>query len=325
MDRQPLISIVVPVYNVVDYLGACLDSILNQSYKNLEIVLVDDGSTDGSGEICDEYAKQNDNIRVIHQENGGLSVARNVGLDVIAGEFVTFVDSDDLIHREYISTLYKYLEVEKADISAVSSVIIYEGDLIPTTAPRGPVKVFYSGVDAVESMLYQQGFIENYAWGKLFKSNLFESHRFPVGMLYEDLATIPLVCLEAKNIVTSDTPMYFYRVRENGILGRFSLRRAHILDVIDDVVRYMEQYNPSLVDAARSRKFSANMNILRLMIVSGTKDDAILARCWDNICVLRKFIILHPRVRLKNKLGAVASYCGLEFLTKILTRFKDKL
>ena len=92
MDRQPLISIVVPVYNVVDYLGACLDSILNQSYKNLEIVLVDDGSTDGSGEICDEYAKQNDNIRVIHQENGGLSVARNVGLDVIAGEFVTFVD-----------------------------------------------------------------------------------------------------------------------------------------------------------------------------------------------------------------------------------------
>ena len=325
MDRQPLISIVVPVYNVVDYVGACLDSILNQSYKNLEIILVDDGSTDGSGDVCDAYASQNDNFIVIHQENGGLSVARNAGLDLVRGESVTFVDSDDMIHREYISTLYKYIETERADISAISSVTIHDGDLVPTTAPRGPVKVFYSGEDAVESMLYQQGFIDNSAWGKLFKVKLFESHRFPVGMLYEDLATIPFVCLEAKNIATSDTPMYFYRARENSLLDRFSLRRAHILDVVDDMVKHMEQYKPSLVDAAQSRKFSANMNILRLMVATNTKDDAIINRCWENICVLRKFIILHTNVRLVNKLGAVASFFGLEFLMKILTRFKEKL
>lgn len=325
MDRQPLISIVVPVYNVANYVGACLDSILNQSYKNLEIILVDDGSTDGSGDVCDKYASENENIIIVHQENGGLSVARNTGLDLVTGEFVTFVDSDDMIHREYISTLYKYIEVERADISAVSSVTIQDGDLIPTTAPRGPVKVFYSGADAVESMLYQQGFIDNSAWGKLYKTKLFESHRFPVGMLYEDLATIPLVCLGAKNIVASDTPMYFYRVREDSILGRFTLRRAHVLDVVDDMVKHMEQHNPALVDAARSRKFSANMNILRLMVASGIKDDAIVARCWENISQLRKFTIMHPQVRLKNKLGAVASLFGLDFLMTILNRFKDKL
>lgn len=324
MDRQPLISIVVPVYNVVNYVGACLDSILNQSYKNLEIILVDDGSTDGSEEVCDVYASNNENIKVIHQDNGGLSVARNTGLDYVTGEFVTFVDSDDLIHREYISTLYKHIEMERADVAAVSSVRIYDGDLVPTTAPRGPVKVFYSGADAVESMLYQKEYIDNSACGKLYKVELFATHRFPEGMLYEDLATVPLVCLDAKNIVASDTPMYFYRVREDSILGRFSLRRTHVLDVVDDMVKHMGK-NQSLADAARSRKFSANMNILWLMTASGTKDDAVMARCWENIKTLRKFIILHPQVRMKNKMGAVVSLFGIDFLKMVLNRFKDKL
>ena len=323
MNRQPLISVIVPVYNVDKYIGPCVDSILNQSYKNLEIILVDDGSTDNSGAVCDMYATRSENIIVIHQENGGLSAARNAGLDIMRGEYVTFVDSDDMIHRECITTLYRYIEAERAEISAISMLRINEGDIIPTTAPRGELKVFYSGEEAVESMLFQQPYIDNSACGKLYKSTLFDSHRFPVGTLYEDIATIPYVCLNAKCIATTATPMYFYRSREDSILGQFTLRRTEVLDVVDELVKYMEQNKKSLVDAARSRKYSANMNMLWLMSATGIKDDAIIARCWENIKQLRKLTIFNTRVRMKNKLSAITSLFGLDFLVAILTRFKD--
>lgn len=323
MNRQPLISVIVPVYNVEKYVGKCVDSILNQSYKNLDIILVDDGSTDRSGVICDDYAHHNANIRVIHQPNGGLSAARNAGLDVMTGEYVTFVDSDDMIHRECITTLYRYIETERAEISTISAIDIEDDDVCPTTAPRGELKVFYSGVEAVESMLFQQRFIDNSAWGKLYKASFFETHRFPVGILYEDLATIPYVCLEAKCIATSATPLYFYRKRETSILGSFSLKRSDVLDVVDDLVKFMEQNYKALIDAACSRKFSANMNILWLMSATGIKDDAIVARCWENIKQLRKMALINPRVRMKNKLGALTSVFGLDFLMIVLNRFKD--
>lgn len=323
MNRQPLISVIVPVYNVEKYVGKCVDSILNQSYKNLDIILVDDGSTDRSGEICDDYAHHNANIRVIHQSNGGLSAARNAGLDVMTGEYVTFVDSDDMIHRECITTLYRYIETERAEISTISAIDIEDDDVCPTTAPRGELKVFYSGVEAVESMLFQQRFIDNSAWGKLYKASFFETHRFPVGILYEDLATIPYVCLEAKCIATSATPLYFYRKRETSILGSFSLKRSDVLDVVDDLVKFMGQHHKELIDAACSRKFSANMNILWLMSATGIKDDAIVARCWENIKQLRKMTLINPRVRMKNKLGALTSIFGFDFLMIVLKRFKD--
>lgn len=323
MNRQPLISVIVPVYNVEKYVGKCVDSILNQSYKNLDIILVDDGSTDRSGVICDDYAHHNANIRVIHQPNGGLSAARNAGLDVMTGEYVTFVDSDDMIHRECITTLYRYIETERAEISTISAIDIEDDDVCPTTAPRGELKVFYSGVEAVESMLFQQRFIDNSAWGKLYKASYFETHRFPVGILYEDLATIPYVCLEAKCIATSATPLYFYRKRETSILGSFSLKRSDVLDVVDDLVKFMGQNHKVLTDAACSRKFSANMNILWLMSATGIKDDSIVARCWENIKQLRKMALINPRVRMKNKLGALTSVFGLDFLMIVLNRFKD--
>ena len=320
-----MISILMPVYNVEKYLGRCLDSILGQTYSDYEVVLLDDGSTDKSGKICDAYAAQHACIRVIHQKNAGVAQARNTLLAAARGEYITFVDSDDMIHREYVSALYKYIESERAEISAVTSLVIHEGDLIPTTAPRGEMKTFYSGVDAVESMLFQQEFIDNSACGKLFKAELFKEHRFPEGMLYEDLATIPYVCLEAKCIVAVKTPMYFYRYREDSILGRFSLRRSHVLDVVDDLVRNLSQKYPVLAPAASSRKFSANMNILLLMTATKTQDDTLKARCWENICSLRKMTILHPKVRLKNKLGALVSLCGLDVLVKALDYFKDKI
>ncbi|MBR5333049.1 MAG: glycosyltransferase [Muribaculaceae bacterium] len=325
MNCQPLISVIVPIYNVEKYVGECVDSIINQSYKNLEIILVDDGSTDRSGEICDDYAQRDNRIKVIHRENGGLSEARNTGLDATRGEYTTFVDSDDLIHQECISTLYNLLVNTQTDISTVSFNHFADGEQVSTKAPLSPVKVYNTGEDAVKSMLYQQGYIDNSPCGKLFKTGLFSSHRFPKGKLYEDLATIPYVCLKAKKVATTTTPMYHYRSRSSSILGRFSLRRCDVLDITRDLVRYMEQNHLSIVNAARSRQFSANMNILWLMSATEIKDDAVEARCWENIKTLRLFSLVNPRVRMKNKIGAIISFIGLKNTMKILKCFKNKL
>ena len=324
MDCQPLISVIVPIYNVEKYVGECVDSIINQSYKNLEIILVDDGSTDNSGKICDCYAEKDCRIKVVHRENGGLSEARNSGLDLAKGEYLTFVDSDDVILGDCIEMLYNLLINKGADVSAGALIPFYDGEELPTEVSLSPVKVFDNGIEAVKSMLFQQKQINNSPCGKLFKASLFKNHRYPKGLLYEDLATIPYVCLNAKKIVATTTPIYFYRQRSTSILGEFSLRRCDVLDVVDDLERYMAKHHSSIVDAARSRKFSANMNMLWLMSATGVKDDAVAMRCWRNIKSLRLFSLVNPRVRMKNKIGAVISFTGMKCTMKILKCFKNK-
>lgn len=325
MDKLPLISVIVPVYNVQEYVEACVDSIIRQSYANLEIILVDDGSTDQSGEICDNYSQRYSNIKVVHQTNGGLSAARNAGLDVMAGEYVTFVDSDDLIHEDTITLLYRCLAVNSAEISTISIISVNNINKLPAISDNhSTIKIYESGTVATESMLLQKGQIDNSTCGKLFKSSLFENHRFPVGMLYEDLATIPYVCLDAKCVATSVAPMYFYRVRHESILGKFSLQRCDVLDVVDDLEKYMMQNQKSLVAAAQSRKFSANMNILCLMLGNGIRNENVIDRCWKNIKELRASMIFNPRVRMKNKMGALLSYIGLNMMLLLFAKLKIK-
>lgn len=324
MNQQPLISIIVPVYNVEKYLGACVDSILNQTYKNIEIILVDDGSTDRSGEMCDEYAQNVSEIKVVHQSNQGLSAARNAGLDIMTGDYVSFVDSDDLIHKDCISTLYNLLINSCADISTVSFYSFIDRENLPDRVLLLPIKVFENGDDAVISMLYQRKIIDNSAWGKLFKSGLFENFRFPVGLLYEDLATIPFVCLNAKKVIATTMSMYFYRTRFASILDSFSLKRCDVLDVVDELEKYMQEYKPSILNATQSRKFSANMNILYLMLGNGIKNEEVIARCWKNIKQLRIKMILNPHVRIKNKMGALLSFVGLDLLLWLFAKLKIK-
>lgn len=324
MNQQPLISIVVPVYNVEKYLGACVDSILNQTYNNIEIILVDDGSTDRSGEICDEYAQKNNNIRVIHCENKGPGEARNAGIDIMVGNYVSFVDSDDLIHDEMILRLYEYLHLNDADISTITLSSFGDNDCVPAVTKCKSLKIYEPGIEAVKSMLFQNGYIDNSPCGKLYRSELFKNQQFPNGRLYEDLATIPMVCVDAKKIVASKEVMYFYRRRATSILGKFTLQRYDVLDVADRLEQYMMQHHSTLVNAAQSRKFSANMNILYLMLGNGIRNDEVITRCWGNIKRLRIKMILNPHVRIKNKIGALLSFVGLDLLLLLFAKLKIK-
>ena len=182
-----LISIVVPVYNVEKYLGTCVESILKQTYSNIEVILVDDGSTDCSGKMCDHYMGQDERIKVIHKKNGGLSDARNKGIIQAEGEYITFIDSDDVVSSDYVEYLYNILEENDGDIAICNPVHCYPNEKI--VFEQETFKRVYKAEDAIVEMLYQKSFLVA-AWGKLYKKDYFEEIEFPKGMLFEDSAVM---------------------------------------------------------------------------------------------------------------------------------------
>ncbi|MBD5524287.1 MAG: glycosyltransferase [Lachnospiraceae bacterium] len=246
---KPLVSIIVPVYQVKDYVGECVESLLRQIYTNLEILLVDDGSTDGSGEICDEYARRDNRIRVIHHENQGLSAARNAGLDRAMGEYVAFVDSDDAVLPVFIETLYDLAERYQADIAVCAygrgeikgTGTQIENDIRVANPFRdkkagGTVDRYdYSKYDGsvtevcmTSSQMLRQWHgrykkWETVAWNKLYRKRILDGTddsdaiRFPIGRRHEDVLTSHLIVANAGRIALTTQKLYMYRTREDSI------------------------------------------------------------------------------------------------------------
>jgi len=179
-----LISIIIPVYNVEKYLERCVKSVINQTYKNLEIILVDDGAKDNSGKMCDELSKLDSRIKVIHKENGGLSDARNFGLKIATGDYIGFVDSDDYIADDMYETLYHTIKNNNADISIVSFYEMYKEKVIGVR-DSGNLEIL-SKQEAMKELLIDTK-IQSYAWNKLFKKELFNDLKFPTGKNFEDI------------------------------------------------------------------------------------------------------------------------------------------
>ena len=213
MEDLPLISVIVPVYNVELYIRKCIESILSQTYRNLEIILVDDGSKDRCGEICDEYALKDNRIRVIHKENGGLSDARNVGIDASRGEYIGFVDSDDWIVPDMYEYLYRGLIENNADISVCEYYNVWRSKAQATYRPSTRI---FSGSSCLWALLRLK--VGNYAWNKLYKRNLWEDGiRYPVGKLYEDVRTTYRIFQKVSVVAALPEAKYFYRRHVEGI------------------------------------------------------------------------------------------------------------
>ena len=206
------ISVICPVYNVEKYLPRCVESLLAQSFTDFELLLVDDGSTDGSGALCDAYAGKDARVRVFHKQNGGLSDARNFGLDRVSGECVCFVDSDDYVGREYLRILWEALDENVADISAVA---------VTETFSEG--MTFVASIDTRERFDREAAFRKTLtdtgvsAWAKLYRLALFDGVRYPVGEVYEDLATTPWVVDRCRKLVTSTSIQYYYFQRAGSL------------------------------------------------------------------------------------------------------------
>lgn len=217
---QPLISVIVPCYNVEEYLPRCVESVLNQTYRNLEILLVDDGSPDRCGEICDGYAAVDSRVKVIHKENGGLSDARNVALDVMKGEYVTFVDSDDYVAADYVEYLYKLMEEYGVKLSVSRHQEFKDGASVSVEIRTCPVASESVGQDeGLACMFYQHAF-DTTAWGKMYHRSLFsDGIRYPEGWLYEDLPTTYRLMMKCDYIAFGNYRNYFYRIRSTSIEG----------------------------------------------------------------------------------------------------------
>lgn len=209
---SPLVSVIVPCYKVEKYLSNCIESILHQSYTNWELILVDDGSPDRSGEICDEYAKMENRIRVIHKENGGLSSARNAGLNIMRGKYVSFLDSDDFWHSDYLKILMEYIFIEDAEIAQCGFV---RG--IKTIFPHSNMKKSYNVYNNHKIFISQAAKI--IMCGKVYKSDLFDKIRLPVGFINEDDWTTWKLYYAAKKIVVTNCRLYYYTYNAESIMG----------------------------------------------------------------------------------------------------------
>lgn len=228
--KEEKVSIIIPIYKVEKYLPRCVNSVLNQEYNNLEIILVDDGSPDRCGEICDNYAYIDSRIKIIHKKNGGLSDARNAGLEIATGEYISFLDSDDWIHEKYIQTLYYLLKKYNSDIS-VCNFMRTDDENVKLDFIKENIYE-YTSIEALEQLcgkFYVQLVI---SWGKLYKKSLFKTIRFPYGKIHEDEFTTYKLLYSAKKIVLTEQPLLYYWQREDSIMGEgFKLKNK--LNVIE--------------------------------------------------------------------------------------------
>lgn len=297
-----MVSVIVPIYNCEKYLQECIESILAQTYTDWEMILVDDGSTDSSGRIADSYAATDPRIRVAHFANGGLSAARNKGIELAQGEYITFVDADDALFPDAVMSLKNAADRNGADISSGE----FRHD--KRRGGKGNEKVF-SPEDAVADTLYQTTLLPS-AWGKLYNAKLFSEIRYTEGLYYEDLDLFYHVFLKANRIVHIFEPVYFYRMTTGSILHTWDKRRLDVLEVTRKIEDFMTRNYPKLVAPARDRRLSANFNIFALASIHGEKD--VAGRCWEIVKAYRRQSLENPKVRLKNKVGILLSYLGKE-------------
>lgn len=218
MDK-PKISIVIPVHKVEPYLRKCLDSVISQTYLNMEIILIDDGSPDRCGVICDEYAKKDGRIHVIHQRNQGLSAARNVGLAIASGEYIGFVDSDDWVEPDMFEYLLENIWQYRADIAICGRREWHKGSCVD----RGWHQKELLNTETAMRALLKNDVIQNYVWDKLWRRELFEDVRFPVGKTFEDIAVVDRLFTRAGRVICLPDAKYNYLIRPDSILGDASL------------------------------------------------------------------------------------------------------
>lgn len=226
---NPLVSIIIPVYRTQAYLDECLTRVLDQDYRELEIILVDDESPDDCPQICDGYAQKDPRVKVIHRKNGGLSAARNSGLEVATGKYVTFLDSDDFIATDMVSHMVALAEKEMADLVKISLIRCYNGEIPQRTL--GEYRVL-TGTKVLQTIYRVPQQIIS-ACGKLFRRELFADVRFPEGRYYEDEYTTPQLYARANRVVLSDSVMYFYMQWDNGSIMRSRLNEKKVCDSLD--------------------------------------------------------------------------------------------
>lgn len=265
------ISVIVPVYKVEAFLRPCMDSILAQTFTDFELILVDDGSPDNCGAICDEYAAKDSRVRVIHQENGGLSAARNAGIEAASGEYLTFVDSDDMIHPKMLERMMLVMKETDAEL-CVCDLLSFTKDAKPDQEEEDShVYRVLDPVAACNRLYDTDGVKFTVACGKLFAHRLFSSIRFPLGMIHEDEATTYQALYAANRIIELNNRFYFYRSNPNSIMNSaFSSRRFDSLKAFQDRKLFFEAHGET--ELAEKTALLYRTSHAKLIILANSAD-----------------------------------------------------
>ena len=282
VEEDSLVSIVVPIYNVQDYLDICVKSLVNQTYKNIEILLVDDGSPDECPRMCDEWKEKDDRIIACHKPNGGLSDARNYGVKESHGEYIAFVDSDDYVHEEYIRTMVDVLKRHDADLVACGRAHVDDQGNISFQHGKER-EVEFTKEEALKDFFIPQTKMHVTAWNKLYKRKFFtENHiEYPVGKLYEDSLTTYKFYLNSEKMAYVDEPLYYYRHREGSIMRRkFSEDKASQMNSLDNIaVEDVKSAGYDLEDEFKIYEMINQINLANAIVDT----DSDLEEVWSGI------------------------------------------
>lgn len=318
---RPLISIVIPIYNVEKYLKRCIKSVISQTYSNLEIFLVDDGSTDKSGEICDEYAKIDKRINVIHKKYGGVSNARNVALNLFSGDYIAFVDSDDFVACDFIEYLYGLICYAQGDISFAGEQSIANEVQIKDSNQKE--KIILYAEDAIKKMLCDKGCSHN-VWGKLYERKLWLHNRFTEGIIYEDYDVIYKVFSDSLITVYGEAKKYYYCIRDNSIMTmKLNEKTFDLLRISNKVTYYLiNRYDDIEIEAFRLN-IVTHCKVLKNILDDGfDKYNDTQKKIIRHIKINGKRLLFSNKVEFKDKIKIIAIFCN-KFLFYSLYKMGD--
>ena len=297
------ISIVIPIYKVENYIDQCVQSVLNQTYQNLEIILVDDESPDKCPEICEQYAREDDRVKVIHQKNLGLSGARNTGMQYVTGDYVLFLDSDDFLALDYCERMIEMAKKENADI-VVGEIISVDDDGRLLDDKTGLHFEQSKTIDNAQAMrqLVEQTEMKGYAWGKLYKYAVAEGIAYPLGKVYEDRFTLPLYFQRAQRISLCRQAVTYYRMRTTSISHDVSIKKLNdLLEAEEWMVGFCKENYPELVTNMESVYFGRYIHLWILLYDAGKKEEAkeLVSRMKN----IYKTYAAHPGIRRAHKIS----------------------
>lgn len=308
--EKPLISVIVPAYNVEKFIGKCIDSILRQSFKDFEVLLIDDGAKDSTPEICDACAKKDSRIKVYHKENGGLSDARNYGIDRMQGKYVTFIDSDDYVDSGYFEYLYGLITQEEDIQIAICGKKSVREDENASPDPETFHEII-TGERAVQKMLCGHGSGHS-AWGKLYLADLWKTVRYPKGKIYEDYATTYRVMALVDKAAWGNAAMYFYVQHIESIMHQKCSRRSlSLVDIADEETEFIVKKWPALKQEALARKVTSELKCLQNILNAKNEEfDDYKQKIVEDVRRHKGELLASKKVALKTKIKIIALLLG---------------
>lgn len=306
----PRVGVIVPVYNVAEYLRPCVESILAQTHSNLEVILVDDGSTDASGEMCDKFAEHDRRVRVIHRPNGGLSAARNSGIDAANSPFLLCVDGDDVVSQDHVARLVAAFEHPGVDVAVADFITVDPAPNYPSGGKiSGQATELLDRETALTRLFHQRG-VTNSAWAKLYRADLFDGIRYPEGALYEDLPVTYRIFGRAHLVALTHDATYFYIQRPTSITAQKQIhRRMDAIRFASEAITAVSPLGQQVVRAARARAFMESVFYLSEL----PSFAAVSVAAPEVISPLREYrreVLLDNRNRMDARVFALTAFAG---------------